>query len=234
MEAYACATSSNSTEDENISNMPRMSDKSIYPSDGVYYFEDGGTRLKAEVKNTPTQLRIRLIDDPPYFRDARLDRYMYRTPKKTLVYKKPKLMPNGLYLHQTSHALLQLIRPKGGGRVDEALHDHRKTRGTRRRHRSTEANGAQPGRTGASRRSINSENKVKEEPCQKQPKPKTRPPIRQLPDKIRTKPPLKRRSKNTPNRTRLRHQSRHQSSSRSTARSAKARVTAEFEATRQH
>ena len=83
-----------------------MSDKNIYPSDGVYYFEDGGTRLKAEVKNTPTQLRIRLIDDPPFFRDARLDRYMYRTPKKTLVYKKPKLMPNGSYRHQTSHALM--------------------------------------------------------------------------------------------------------------------------------
>ena len=82
-----------------------MVNKSIYPSDGIYYFEDGGTRLKAEVKNTPTQLRIRLIDEPPYFRDARLDRYMYRTPKKTLVYKKPKLMPNGLYRHQTSHAL---------------------------------------------------------------------------------------------------------------------------------
>ena len=80
-------------------------DKSIYPSDGLYYFEDGGTRLKAEVKNTPTQLRIRLIDDPPYFRDARLDRYMYETPKKTLVYNKPKLMPNGSYRHQTSHAL---------------------------------------------------------------------------------------------------------------------------------
>lgn len=80
-------------------------DKSIYPSDGVYYFEDGGTRLKAEVKNTPTQLRIRLIGDPPFFRDARLDRYMYGTPKKTLVYKKPKLMPNGLYRHQTAHAL---------------------------------------------------------------------------------------------------------------------------------
>ena len=82
-----------------------MENKSIYPSDGVYYFEDGGTRLKAEVKNTPTQLRIRLIDDPPYFRDARLDRYMYRTSKRTLVYKKPKLMPNGLYRHQASHAL---------------------------------------------------------------------------------------------------------------------------------
>ena len=81
-------------------------DKNIYPSDGVYYFEDGGTRLKAEVKNTPTQLRIRLIDKPPYFRDARLDRYMYGTPKKTLVYNKPKLMPNGLYRHQTSHALM--------------------------------------------------------------------------------------------------------------------------------
>ena len=81
-------------------------DKNIYPSDGVYYFEDGGTRLKAEVKNTPTQLRIRLIDDPPYFRDARLDRYMYGTPKKTLVYKKPKLMPNGSYRHQTAHALM--------------------------------------------------------------------------------------------------------------------------------
>ena len=85
--------------------MPRMVDKSIYPSDGVYDFEDGGTRLKAEVKNTPTQLRIRLIDDPPFFRDARLDRYMYGTPKKTLVYNKPKLMPNGSYRHQTSHAL---------------------------------------------------------------------------------------------------------------------------------
>lgn len=82
-----------------------MENKSIYPSDGLYYFEDGGTRLKAEVKNTPTQLRIRLIDDPPYFRDARLDRYMYRTPKKTLVYEKPKLMPNGLYLHEIAHAL---------------------------------------------------------------------------------------------------------------------------------
>lgn len=103
MEAYACAASSNSDEDENIRNM--LMDKSIYPSDGVYYFEDGGTRLKAEVKNTTTQLRIRLIDDPPYFRDARLDRYMYGTPKKTLVYKKPKLMPNGLYLHEIAHAL---------------------------------------------------------------------------------------------------------------------------------
>ena len=80
-------------------------DKYIYPSDGLYYFEDGGTRLKAEVKNTPTQVRIRLIDDPPFFRDARLDRYMYGVPKKTLVYKKPKLMPNGQYRHQTSHAL---------------------------------------------------------------------------------------------------------------------------------
>ena len=83
-----------------------MESKSIYPSDGLYYFEDGGTRLKAEVKNTPTQLRIRLISEPPFFRDARLDRYMYRTPKKTLVYKKPKLMSNGLYRHQTSHALM--------------------------------------------------------------------------------------------------------------------------------
>lgn len=82
-----------------------MGNKSIYPSDGLYYFEDGGTRLKAEVKNTLTQLRIRLIDDPPYFRDARLDRYMYRAPKKTLVYNKPKLMSNGSYRHQTSHAL---------------------------------------------------------------------------------------------------------------------------------
>lgn len=82
-----------------------MGNKSTYPSDGVYSFKDGGTWLKAEVKNTPTQLRIRLIDDPPFFRDARLDKYMYRTPKKTLVYKKPKLMPNGLYRHQTSHAL---------------------------------------------------------------------------------------------------------------------------------
>ena len=106
MEAYACATSSNSTENENIRNMPRMVNKSIYPSDGVYYFKDGGTRLKAEVKNTRTQLRIRLIDDPPFFRDARLDRYMYRTPKKTLVYEKPKLMPNGSYRHQTAHALM--------------------------------------------------------------------------------------------------------------------------------
>lgn len=82
-----------------------MESKSTYPSDGLYYFKDGGTRLKAEVRNTPTQLRIRLIDKPPYFRDARLDRYMYRTPKKTLVYKKPKLMPNGLYLHEIAHAL---------------------------------------------------------------------------------------------------------------------------------
>ena len=103
MEAHASATSFNGTKDENIRNMPM--DKSIYPSDGIYYFEDGGTRLKAEVKNTPTQLRIRLIDDPPYFRDARLDRYMYRAPKKTLVYEKPKLMPNGLYLHEIAHAL---------------------------------------------------------------------------------------------------------------------------------
>lgn len=63
-------------------NMPRMENKSIYPSDGVYSFKDGGTRLKAEVKNTPTQLRIRLIGKPPFFRDARLDRYMYRSPKK--------------------------------------------------------------------------------------------------------------------------------------------------------
>ena len=62
MERHAHTTSSNGTEDENIRNMPM--DKNIYPSDGVYYFEDGGTRLKAEVKNTPTQLRIRLIDDP--------------------------------------------------------------------------------------------------------------------------------------------------------------------------
>lgn len=105
MEAHACTTSSNSDENENLRNTPRMENKSIYPSDGLYYFEDGGTRLKAEVKNTPTQLRIRLIDDQPYFRDARLDRYMYRTPKKTLVYKKPKLMPNGLYLHEIAHAL---------------------------------------------------------------------------------------------------------------------------------
>ena len=105
MEAHACTTSSNSDENENLRNTPRMENKSIYPSDGLYYFEDGGTRLKAEVKNTPTQLRIRLIDDQPYFRDARLDRYMYRTPKKTLVYEKPKLMPNGLYLHEIAHAL---------------------------------------------------------------------------------------------------------------------------------
>ena len=105
MEAHARANSSNSDENENIRNMPRMGNKGIYPSDGVYYFKDGGTRLKAEVKNTPTQLRIRLIDDPPYFRDARLDRYMYGTPKKTLVYNKPKLMPNGSYRHQTAHAL---------------------------------------------------------------------------------------------------------------------------------
>lgn len=105
MEAHACATSFTGTENESLRNMPRIDNKGIYPSDGVYYFEDGGTRLKAEVKNTPTQLRIRLIDDPPYFRDARLDRYMYGTPKKTLVYIKPKLMPNGLYRQQTAHAL---------------------------------------------------------------------------------------------------------------------------------
>ena len=105
MEAHACATSFTGTENESLRNMPRIDNKGIYPSDGVYYFEDGGTRLKAEVKNTPTQLRIRLIDDPPFFRDARLDRYMYGTPKKTLVYIKPKLMPNGLYRHQTAHAL---------------------------------------------------------------------------------------------------------------------------------
>lgn len=105
MEAYACATSLAGTENESLRNMPRMRNKSIYPSDGLYYFEDGGTRLKAEVKNTPTQLRIRLIDEPPFFRDARLDRYMYRTPKKTLVYMKPKLMPNGLYRHEIAHAI---------------------------------------------------------------------------------------------------------------------------------
>lgn len=105
MEAYARATSFTGTENESLMNMPRMENKSIYPSDGLYCFKDGGTRLRAEVKNTPTQLRIRLIDDPPYFRDARLDRYMYRTPKRTLVYKKPKLMPNGSYRHQTAHAL---------------------------------------------------------------------------------------------------------------------------------
>ena len=86
-------------------NMSKMVNESIYPSDGLYYFEDGGTRLKAEVKNTPTQLRIRLIDDPPFFRDTRLDIYMYRTPKKTLIYKKPKLMSSGVYRHQTAHAL---------------------------------------------------------------------------------------------------------------------------------
>lgn len=105
MEAHACATSFAGTENESLRNMPRIDNKGIYHSDGLYYFEDGGARLKAEVKNTPTQLRIRLIDDPPFFRDARLDRYMYRTPKKTLVYNKPKLMPNGLYRHQTAHAL---------------------------------------------------------------------------------------------------------------------------------
>ena len=82
-----------------------MVSECIYPSDGLYYFKDGGTKLKAEVKNTPTQLRITLIDDPPFFRDARLDQYMYRSAKRTLVYKKPKLMPNGLYRHQASHAL---------------------------------------------------------------------------------------------------------------------------------
>lgn len=106
MEAHACATSFNGTENESLRKYAKMMNKSIYPSDGLYYFEDGGTRLKAEVKNTPTQLRIRLIDEPPFFRDARLDRYMYRTPKKTLVYMKPKLMPNGSYRHQTAHALM--------------------------------------------------------------------------------------------------------------------------------
>ena len=105
MEAHACATSFTGAENESLRNMPKMENKSIYPSDGLYYFEDGGTRLKAEVKNTPTQLRIRLIGEPPFFRDARLDRYMYGTPKKTLVYMKPKLMPSGVYRHQATHAL---------------------------------------------------------------------------------------------------------------------------------
>ena len=77
----------------------------MWPNDGLYWFMDGGQKLKAEVKNTTTQLKIKLIDEPPMFTDARLEYYMYKKPHKTLIYKKPKLMPNGKYKHQATHCI---------------------------------------------------------------------------------------------------------------------------------
>ena len=78
----------------------------IFPKDGVYYFDDGECRnLRAEVKNTTTQLKIKLLDEPPMFPDARLESSMYKRPNRTLVYAKPKKMPNGLYKHQTKHRI---------------------------------------------------------------------------------------------------------------------------------
>lgn len=80
-------------------------DSNSWPTDGEYYFKDGGQELRARVRNTKSQLRITLLDEPPMYADARLEQHMYSKPDKTLVYKKPKLMPNGQWKHQTLHAI---------------------------------------------------------------------------------------------------------------------------------